>query len=334
GDYPLETGMTVRDLVRAGGGLADAAYGGKAELTRYTVVDGETRRTQTLEVDLADVIRGDPKANIALAPFDNLSIKEVPEWRGQESVELKGEVRFPGRYAIKRGETLRSVLARAGGLTPYAFPEGSVFTREELRRREQQQMDMLANRMQSQLTVLALQGAVATQVSNTNGGTPAALVVGQSLLSQLRASRAIGRLVIDLPGILRTSPGSQADVILRNGDVLIVPRLQQEVTVIGEVQTSTSHLYRSELTRDDYVALSGGVTRQADAKRIYVVRANGSVVASEGSRWFQSSSVRIKPGDTIVVPLDATKYPPLPFWQAVTQIIYNVAIAAAAVHSF
>lgn len=332
GDYPLETGMTVRDLVRAGGGLADAAYGGRAELTRYTVVDGETRRTQTLEVDLADVLRGDPKANLALAAFDNLSIKEVPEWRGQESVELKGEVRFPGRYAIKRGESLRSVLTRAGGLTPYAFPEGSVFTREELRRREQGQMDMLATRMQSQLTVLALQGAVATQVSNANNGTPAALVVGQSLLTQLRAQRAVGRLVIDLPGALRGTP--QADVILRNGDILIVPRQQQEVTVIGEVQTSTSHLYRSDLSRDDYVALSGGVTRQADAKHIYVVRANGSVIASEGSRWFQHSNVRIKPGDTIVVPLDATKYPPLPFWQAVTQIIYNVAIAAAAVHSF
>ena len=337
GDYPLESGMTVKDLVRAGGGLADAAYRGRAELTRYTVVDGETRRTELLDVDIADVLKGDPVANIKLEPFDNLSIKEVPEWRGQESVELKGEVRFPGRYAIKRGETLRSVLARAGGLTQYAFPEGSVFTREELRRREQQQMDMLATRMQSDLTVLALQGAVATQLSNQNGGTPAALVVGQSLLSQLRAARAVGRLVIDLPAIVRYTPGSQADVILRNGDVLIVPRVQQEVTVIGEVQTSTSHLYRPELTRDDYIALSGGMTRRADTKRIYVVRANGSVVAAEtGSRWFSQAGngVHIKPGDTIVVPLDAERYPALPFWQAVTQIIYNVAIAAAAVHSF
>jgi polysaccharide export outer membrane protein len=337
GDYPLEAGMTVRDLVRAGGGLADAAYRGRAELTRYTVVDGETRRTELLDVDIADVLKGEPSANILLSPFDNLSIKEVPEWRGQESVELKGEVRFPGRYAIKRGETLRSVLARAGGLTQYAFPEGSVFTREELRRREQQQMDMLATRMQSDLTVLALQGAVATQLSNQQGGTPAALVVGQSLLTQLRAQRAVGRLVIDLPAILHYAPGSQTDVILRNGDQLIVPRVQQEVTVIGEVQTSTSHLYKADLTRDDYISLSGGMTRRGDAKRIYVVRANGSVVAAEsGSRWFSQAGngVRIKAGDTIVVPLDAEKYPALPFWQAVTSIIYNVAIAAAAVHSF
>jgi hypothetical protein len=80
--------------------------------------------------------------------------------------------------------------------------------------------------------------------------------------------------------------------------------------------------------------MSGGMTRRADRGRIYVVRANGSVVANEGSRWFQhGSSMSIKPGDTIVVPLDAERMPPLPFWQAVTSILYNVAIAAAAVHA-
>jgi polysaccharide biosynthesis/export protein len=88
------------------------------------------------------------------------------------------------------------------------------------------------------------------------------------------------------------------------------------------------------MTRDDYIALSGGATRRADMGRIYVVHANGSVVANEGSRWFQRSDNSIRPGDTVVVPLNAEHLPPLPFWQAVTSIVYNVAIAAAAVHSF
>jgi hypothetical protein len=80
--------------------------------------------------------------------------------------------------------------------------------------------------------------------------------------------------------------------------------------------------------------MSGGVTRRADQGRVYVVRANGSVIAQEGSRWFESRSrVAIKPGDTIVVPLNAEKMPALPFWQAITQILYNVAIAVAAVHA-
>jgi protein involved in polysaccharide export with SLBB domain len=256
-------------------------------------------------------------------------VKEVPEWRAQESVTLRGEVRFPGSYAIRRGETLKSVINRAGGLTDYAFAEGSVFTRAELRRREQEQLDLLADRMQRDLALLALQGAAANQA-----GAATALSVGQSLLGQLKGAQAVGRLVIDLPRLNSSAVGSTYDVILHNGDTLAVPRFQQQVTVIGEVQTATSHLYGAGLARDDYIALSGGVTRHADRGRIYIVRASGNVIAAEGSRWFErSGSVPIKPGDTIVVPLDTEHIPALPLWTQVTQILYNVAIAVLAVHS-
>lgn len=331
GEYPLEVGMTVADLVRAGGGLSDAAYGGKAELTRYTIENGESRSTDLIEIDLARALHGDPSENIKLEPFDILSIKEVSLWHNQESVTLLGEVRFPGRYDIKRGETLISVLARAGGLTEFAFPEGSIFVREELKKREQEQMDMLATRMQTDLAVLAVQGAAANQA-----GAVSALTVGQSLLTQLRGQKAVGRLVIDLPRMMRSPPTSATDVILRDGDELMVPKFQQQVTVIGEVQSATSHLYSRDLSREDYISLSGGTTRRADRSKIYVVHANGSVVAHHGSRWFQTGSAEqgIKPGDTIVVPLDTEHMPALPLWTAVTTIIYNVAIAAAAVHSF
>jgi hypothetical protein len=117
----------------------------------------------------------------------------------------------------------------------------------------------------------------------------------------------------------------------------MVPKFQQEVTVIGEVQSATSHLYSRDLSRDDYIALSGGMTRRADHSKIYVVHANGSVVAKTGSRWFQTGGASeqvIKPGDTVVVPLDTEKMPALPLWTAVTTIIYNVAVAVAAIHSF
>jgi polysaccharide export outer membrane protein len=330
GDYPLEPGMSVADLVRAGGGLSDAAYGGKAELTRYRVVNGEIRRTELIDIDLNAAMRGEASGNLRLEPFDNLSIKEVPQWQGREGITILGEVRFPGHYAIKRGETLKSVVERAGGLTDFAFPEGSVFTREELKRREQEQLDRLSDRMQRDLSVLALEGAAANQA-----GAGAALSVGQTLLSQVRSSKAVGRLVIDLPRTLKAPVGSAEDVVLREGDQLIVPRFQQQITVIGEVQNATSHLYKAQLSRDDYIAMSGGMTRNADRGRVYVVHANGSVVSSEGNRWFEvNSQVPIKPGDTVVVPLDAERMPALPFWTAVTTIIYNVAIAAAAVHSF
>jgi protein involved in polysaccharide export with SLBB domain len=329
GDYPLEPTMRVSDLLRAGGGMQDAAYGDKAELTRYRL-EGDSRHTQLVEIDLAAILKGDQSADLLLQPFDFLNVREVPAWSEQESVSLMGEVRFPGMYPIQRGETLRSVLNRAGGLTSLAFSEGSVFTRVELQEREQQQIDRLAEQMQKDLTVTAMQAAVANQ-----GQPGQALSVGQSLLAQLKSAKAVGRLVIDLDAVINSPVGSPLDVALREGDQLIVPKQKQEVTVIGEVQNTTSHFYREELTRDDYIGLSGGATRKADKGRIYIVRANGGVVSSESSGWFRrSGQAAMKPGDTVVVPLDTERMPALPMWQAVTGILYNLAISVAAVNSF
>jgi translation initiation factor IF-1 len=205
-----------------------------------------------------------------------------------------------------------------------------VFVRLELKEREQEQLDRLAERLQSDLASAALAAAAANQ-----GGAGQSLTVGQSLLTQLKATKAVGRLVIDLNRVLESPVGSSSDVVLREGDQLIIPKQKQEVTVIGEVQSGTSHFYRENLTRDDYIGMSGGVTRKADRGRIYVVRADGSVVSSESSGWFRrSAQVAMHPGDTVVVPLDTERMPALPLWQAVTSILYNLAIAAAAVNSF
>ncbi|WKZ12697.1 MAG: SLBB domain-containing protein [Gammaproteobacteria bacterium] len=332
GQYPLEPGMTIADLVRAGGSLDEAAFGGEAELTRYEVVNGNARETVLIEIDLARALAGDPEANIDLQPFDFLVIKELSQWTGQESVLLEGEIRFPGRYPIKRGETLASALNRAGGLTDLAFVEGSVFTRTSLKEREARQLEQLTNRMQRDLAALSVQ---TSQVSGTGAQSATqALIASQALLDELRKSEPVGRLVIDLPRVMAAAPGSTDDVVLKDGDRLIVPRQTQDVTVIGEVQGSTSHLYDRALARDDYIRLSGGLTQKADANRIYIVRANGGVETHSGNRWFGKKGSDVRPGDTIVVPLDAERLPPLPLWTSVTTIIYNLAIAVAAVNSF
>jgi polysaccharide export outer membrane protein len=100
------------------------------------------------------------------------------------------------------------------------------------------------------------------------------------------------------------------------------------------VQNPTSHVFRAGLTRDDYIARSGGTTQLADRSRIYVVRANGDVVTGQRTGWFRrSQSLEIRPGDTIIVPLDTERVRALPLWQAVTTIIYNLAVALLAVHS-
>ena len=128
--------------------------------------------------------------------------------------------------------------------------------------------------------------------------------------------------------------GGPEDVIVRDGDRLLVPKRSQEITILGEVQSPTSHVYQAGLTRDDYIAKSGGATQKADRKRIYIVRANGDVVTGERSGWFRrSQSIEMRPGDTIVVPLDTERIRALPLWQSVTTIIYNLAVALLAVRS-
>jgi len=216
-------------------------------------------------------------------------------------------------------------------MTSIAYCHGSLFTRETLKERERQQIKTLADRMRQDLSSLALQSA--------QGGGPGAaqasetLAVGQTLLADLQAAEPVGRLVIDLNRVLKAEPGSADDLILRGGDRLRIPKRSQEVTVIGEVQNSTSHLFDPALSRDDYLRMSGGTTQKADDRRIYVVRPNSSIEAGTGSRWF-SQDAAIMPGDTIVVPLDAERMRPLTMWTAVTSIMFNLAVAVAAVNSF
>ncbi len=329
GTYPLEVGMRISDLIRAGGSLAEEAYALGAELVRYEIVDGQYRSTEVIEVDLDGVLRNVDSADLVLAEHDNLRISGLPEWDSMWTVRLEGEVTFPGDYRIRRGETLSQVLERAGGLTEAAFPEGAIFLRESLREREQEQIEVLARRLEADLTTLSL------ETLDTTGS--AALATGRELLGQLRTTEAVGRLVIDLAQIAGGQSGRSAARVLelRDGDQLLVPKQAQEVTVIGEAQQNTSHLYRPALTRDDYIAMSGGLTRRADRGLIYVVRASGAVVTTSRSRWFgRSGTSEIRPGDTIVVPLETDRIRPLTFWTNVTQILYQAAIAVAAVDTF
>jgi protein involved in polysaccharide export with SLBB domain len=138
--------------------------------------------------------------------------------------------------------------------------------------------------------------------------------------------------VIDLNRVV--SGRRSDDVIVRDGDRLLVPKTTQEITILGEVESPTSHVFHAGLTRDDYIQKSGGTTERADKKRIYIIRANGDVVSGQRSGWFRrSQSIEIRPGDTIIVPLDTERIRSLPLWQSVTTIIYNLAVAVLAIRT-
>jgi polysaccharide export outer membrane protein len=288
------------------------------------VQTGGVREAEVINVDLYAIRRGDEQADVVLKEHDYLIIKRIPEWDSVWTVTLEGEVMFPGAYRVQRADSLADVIQRAGGLTSGAFPEGAVFLREVLREQEQEQIETLSRRMEADLASLSLQSA------GSGGGDT--FRTGQTLLNQLENAEAVGRLVINLEEDVAQSVG---DIEMHDGDRLLVPRATQVVSVLGETQQNSSHLYQPGVSRDEYIDLSGGLTRRADKKLIYVVRASGAVVAANRSKWFgRGKNVDIRPGDTIVVPLDIDRMRPLTFWGNVTQILYQGANAVAAVKTF
>jgi protein involved in polysaccharide export with SLBB domain len=328
GDYPLTEGMRVSDLLLAGGALSESALEGQVELIRHEVVDGERRQTDLINVDLTAARRGVPEANLLLRPFDVLTVKQIEDWNESLRFTIRGEVRYPGTYVLRKGETLSSVIKRAGGFTDEAFPVGAVFTRTSVAAQEKQQLQRLAERLQSDLTVLAVRSSQTASTQGGGGDIAGAMAAGQALLAQVKSAEGIGRVVIDLQRVVRDP---KSDVLLLEGDALVVPRKSQSVSVVGEVQNPVAHLWRPDSDVQDYLSLSGGTTENADMRRMYVVRADGSVVTRSGG-WLGGGGIgRLQPGDSLVVPVNAEKMRALPLWGGITQILYQIAIATATI---
>jgi len=325
GEYPLVEGMNLSQLLDASGGLLDAAYTLSAEITRLSV-DGEQQATvRHLNLDNLDDLNF--TSSFKISPYDHLYVKKVPYWTENLTVTLSGEFIFPGTYQILRGETVSQLVARAGGLSDQAFTDGAVFSRENLRETEEKQKERLISQLESDLATATL--------SSTNAEESAqARSAAQSMLSKLRNQESQGRLVIDLDKNLEAE--SSSDLLVKDGDILFVPSLPYAVSVAGEVQFPSSHLFEEKLDVKDYIYKSGGYTQNADEARRFVVKANGSVLTSKGNAWFGKGSAiqMVSAGDVIVVPIDLKQTRWLENLTYSTQIIYQLAVAAAAVNSF
>jgi len=320
GVYPLVENATASRLVDAAGGVKDSAYLKRAEITRFKYVE-QSGETEYLTVSLSDVLTGE--ADMAIQGRDRLNVLSIPEWQNTYEVRLRGEVRFPGTYAIKRGETLTQLIERAGGFTEHAFIEGAIFTREELKAREQERKRMLAQELQREIAGNMMTGTGDSRVSYGQMRT---------LLSDLLNAKPVGRLIMDLPKLLSSNGAN--DVQLKDGDTLHVPSRTDSVSIMGEVQMATSYRFDPEVSVGEYIERSGGTKEKADEERIYIVKANGAIEPYEsGSSWFSfSSNSQLAPGDTIIVPMDTTYTENLEFWSQVTGIVYNSAIAIAAIN--
>jgi protein involved in polysaccharide export with SLBB domain len=321
GEYPLPASEDIEDAIYVAGGLKDSASLYTAELARFGVDQEGTGKTIIEKLDLQAVMDG--RQNFSLQSRDRLLIKSIPEFAQSKTIELNGEVRYPGQYTVRNGETLRDVINRAGGLTETAFPEGAVFTREKLRQLEAQRLREAEERLQGDLLGVQLEG------DDIGGQSAEQTQQVEDLLDDIQSARPVGRMVINLADVVDSD--AYQPIRLQDGDRLTVPFTPQSVSVFGEVQFPTSHLHTKGLTVDDYLERSGGPTRQADESRVYVVKADGSVMLPEKSRWFGGRSQQLSVGDTIIVPIDVDRLNQLELWTNVSQIVYQIALGAAAV---
>jgi len=313
GTYPLQRDLTVEDLIDVSGGLLESAETRLAEITRYDAEPSVGREIGHTPVNLSN--EGRSGKGLALQPFDQLIIRQMPNWTVVETVTLSGEVNSPGTYVITQNETIPELIERAGGLTNFADPKAAVFLRESLRETEARLLAEYRAQLETDIITLRLQQSVVTQ-----GGGERTQGQGESeaiqLLDRIQNLEPVGRLVMDLPAMLA---GANA-VILRDGDQLLIPRQQQEITITGEVFRPTSHLYEPGATFRDYIAMSGGLRDDADKSNIYVVRRNGELEQLSRSYWFFQGREAVEPGDTIVVPFDAYKPYGFFIWSEIAQI--------------
>jgi len=335
GEYPMSGGMTAAGLVKMAGGFRRSAYLQAADLASYKVENGEQVVTNQQTIKIGAAVSGDTGADAPLKPGDVLTILQIPGWSDiGRSATVKGEVNFPGSYGINEGERLSSLLKRAGGFRPTAYPAGAVLERVEVRQLEEKGRQELIRRIEDSTS--------AVHFSPSSTGTDQAAILQAiqqqqtQTLTRLRSQPAVGRMVITISSNIAEWENTPADVFLRAGDVVTIPRKPNFILAYGQVYNPTAITYVPGKTADWYLQQAGGPTEMALKKAIYVIRANGSVVSSQGSGWFKGGVLNTKllPGDVLVVPEKALGGSTA--WKTTletVQLIASLAIAAGvAVH--
>jgi protein involved in polysaccharide export with SLBB domain len=337
--------MTVKDLLTVAGNLKRGAYLTEAEITRYFPKERSTE-VERFHVNLEKALQGHPQHDLVLQPEDHVVVRSIPDFGERLLVTVKGEVMFPGIYAIAKSETMSSVLERAGGFTDEAYLRGAVFSRESLKETQRKQVEKLVLEEEQQILQVA-QEIAAGAMSPEEAKSAETLVENRkALVKKLKEVPVTGRLVVQLQDIGRLK-GTPQDIMLMGGDEIIVPENPQTVNVQGQVYNPASLSWLPGKNAGYYLNKVGGTKEDANTDEMFIVRADGTVVSrqqtgfgvswdSENWRWVLGgfNNTVLYPGDTILVPEEFRKFDWMRELKDISTIIYQMALGAAAVASF
>lgn len=337
GEYILTKGETVADLIFRAGGLRDSAYLDEAELFRLKIVQGKSFDVKRMIFSPSRALKRDPEHNIKLKPYDELMVKRIPEWRNVGTVMVRGEVVFPGNYTIEKGESLVSLLNRAGGYTGDAFLKGARLTRESVRISQQAHLKKIINMLEMDVAREAAAIETKAQTALDVEAMKESIKYRKDLLNKLKKIEAPGQICISFRP-LDEMADARDNITLEDGDAIMIPEYPGTVHVLGMVYNATTFLYRPGMDLDEYLELGGGILPMGDKKRVYLEKADGRTLEIErGFKIFSANryipgigGVTVEEGDSIIVP----ESPQLPGagWKKTrdfVQFVYNTAASMA-----
>lgn len=292
GEYPLAEKMTAADLLRLAGGFKRSAYRPTADLTSYSIIDGDHVDLEHRDVNIERALAGEADTDVLLKPGDVLTIRQIGGWNDiGGAITVTGEVMHPGRYGIERGERLSSILKRAGGFSSEGYPYAAILDRAAVREAAAKSREDMVSRIQEQ-GVTSPRETMASQRER------------QQLVNRLKQIQPSGRMLIHISPQIEKWENTIADVEVRPGDSLYIPKKPNFVMVAGQVYNPAAITFSPGKHAGWYLKQSGGPNSLANKKEIFVVRANGTVVGRNSGEWWSGSvlSATLQPGDTIFVP--------------------------------
>ena len=325
GEYPLSERMTAADLLRLAGGFKRSAFRESADLSSYSIVNGEKVEFDHREIPIERALQGAPDTDVLLKPGDVLTIRQIGGWVDiGGAVSVIGEVMHPGRYGIENGEHLSSIIRRAGGFQDDAYPYAAILDRAQVRELSAKSREEMISRLQDQSG--GPRPALFSSASRQN----------QQLIDKLRDIPPSGRVVIHISTDISKWEGTDADVEVRPGDSLIIPKRPNFVMVAGQVYNPTAISFSEGKHAGWYLRQAGGPTSTANKKDIFVIRANGTVVGKGSGEWWSGNvmSTILQPGDTIYVPDKVGGSGLFKNLGQSVQILSGVAVAVSVIRTF
>lgn len=275
GTFLFSKNMTIEDLLVQSGGLLEAAATTKVDITRRIKDPKSTSFSsvlgKTYSFDIKDGLVVGGEGDFHLEPFDEVYVRKSPAYRKQQNVVVAGEVLFGGNYAlVKKNERLSDLISKAGGITPDAYVKGARLIRKMTEEEQRRQADAVR---------MARMGEGKDSISVEKLNISDTYTVGINL------EKAI------------SNPGSDFDLVLREGDVLFIPEYINTVKISGAVMYPNTVLYKRGESLRYYINQAGGYGNLAKKKKAYVVYMNGTV-----SRLKSRDKKDIEPGCEIIVP--------------------------------